>query len=546
MAEHESDTPLVYKKENGLLGLTEEGVKELETMVTSVDGQVYAFKPGVDTTTAAAGMARLSRSPNDFRAIIADEFINQGAENEELIRRVVTNYGDDSVMQLDSLQAVFEGVSQPAAKAIEHGRAAAGYLEQSSRYIRFDHVDEDGHYRYYTPEEFDDDTKAEYEENLNEVMGIYTDLYMKVREYIRITVEQPSDEKNRQAWLSATNAQALDSVRGLLPAAAKSTVGMAGSTQAFYNMILRMEAHPLPEVKKLGRQVLEAVRMVQPVFFERVDMPDRGGLISDNKETTRENSRELANEILERAAGLEQEQGPYVKLLSSEGSENELIAKILADHSSLAFGTILSVVEDLSDAEKQQVLDTYVGERYNRRVKPGRAFELPHYLFEVQCDFGAYRDIQRGRMVDGFNWQALQPNLGHARPAIIDEAGLTDEFERAFAISHETYDMLRERGYDDQAQYATLFGHNMRFTFMINARSLFHSAELRTTPQGHPSYRKVFMDMVEQVSEVHPFVTRYMTHLNKSEDEQLARLGAEIAKQRRLEALGVNSQESES
>lgn len=144
-------------------------------------------------------------------------------------------------------------------------------------------------------------------------------------------------------------------------------------------------------------------------------MPLRGQLASDNKRFTRADTRALADRLMA-DRGFEVVQGAHVKLLGVDGSEDELIAKILTDGSRYSYEQSAETVATLTDAEKQEVIETYVGTRYNRRVKPGRAFELPHYLFEIQCDYGAFRDIQRHRVVDGFEWQPLQPYLGHSRP----------------------------------------------------------------------------------------------------------------------------------
>jgi len=538
MPEREMREPLVRKTDEGLLKLTEAGREALDPIVTDVDGQVYAFKAGVDSTVAAASFARLSRSENGARVIIANEFMGFGQDekSDELLRRVVTMYGDDSVMQLHHMAVGIEDISNIATKKVENGRLAA-YLEQSTRYLRFDKKDEEGNYRYVVPEEFDEETKAEYKEKMDEVFDIYSALYEKSLAHILETQVKPEGVGER-AWHNACHAKACDSIRGLLPAATKATVGVVGSTQSFYNMILSLEAEKLPELKKIGREVLQAVRQVSPVFFERVDNPNRGGLVSENRATTRADSRDVALDIIERYEDrFEQQEGTYVRLQTYDGNEDELIAKILTDNSSYPYQQWIEVVETLGEDEKQEVLDAYVGDRENRRVKPGRAFETIQYNFEIQCDFGAFRDIHRHRMVDGFEWQLLSPDLGHARPEIIDEIDEVELYERAFQLSEETYDMLEDKGYDEQAQYATLFGHNMRFNFSINARSLFHSAELRTAVQGHPSYRKVYMQMVEQVEEVHPFITRYMKFLNTDDSAELARLDAERSQEQRLEAL---------
>jgi thymidylate synthase ThyX len=515
---------LVSRTSEGLLRLSEAGREEIAPWVTDAEGSVYAFTSESDPQAVSAAMARLSRNPNDLRTIIASEFMGEQGKDTALLRRVVNQFGDDSVMQLYPIQLVLEGVSNIATKEIEWGRLAA-YLEQSTRYLRFDKKDEAGNYAYYTPEEFDDDTTELYAKHMDGIFDIYSELYEKLRQHIMDTSSEP-EEKRDGAWRRACHAQACDGVRGLLPAATKATVGMAGSAQAVHNMILHLVSHELPEIRSLGEKALQAVRGVAPVFFERTDMPNRGGLISGHQKQTREATRELASRLLE-GVEVKEEAGPRVDLISADSTEDELVAKILNDASSYPYAAVLDVVGGMSEAEKQEVIEVYVGDRYNRRAKPGRAFEWPHYSFEAVCDYGAFRDIQRHRIVDGLEWQSLQTGLGHETPAIIQQAGLGEEYEDAFALSRDLHDTLKERGYDDQAQYATLFGHLMRFTIKMNARSMTHTAELRTTSQGHPTYRKVYQDMHAAIAEAHPLIAKAMKFVSQDEDDELARLGAE-------------------
>lgn len=534
--------PLVSKNEQGLRELTDEGHIALSSIVSDTDAQVYAIRKGENSRYAAGGMARLSRSPDDLRTIIAAEFLNRDTGSEDLLRRVITQFGDDSVAQLDFDQVVFEGVSNVATKKIEHGRPAIGYLEQSTRYLRFDFKDGEGNYKYVIPSEFDDQTAEDFKTNLDEIFDIYSALYLKAFEHIKNTSTTPLSQRDR-AWETSCHAQACDSVRGLLPAATKSTVGVAGSSQAIYNMILRLESEPLPEVKSLGAAALDAVRVVNPVFYERADNPNRGGLISANKAETRAASKANAKKFAEKFnESIEQEYGAYVQLQAIDGTKDELVAKIITDSGDLPYANVLNKVHELSEEEKDEILDDYVGTRDNRRVKPGRAFEMVRFTYEVQCDIGAYRDIQRHRIVDGFNWQNYQPYLGHDCPKVIDEIGGAELYERAFKLSQDTYELLQERGYEEQAQYAVLFGHNIRFSFAMNARELFHAAELRTAVQGHPSYRKVYMDMVEQAEVDAPYITRHMNFLNTDDNAELARLDAERAQAARLQALDVAQQ----
>jgi thymidylate synthase ThyX len=515
---------LVHKTEEGLLYLTEVGKERIKPWVTDIESDVYAFSSESDAQAVSAAMARLSRNSNDLRTIIASEFMGEEGKDLALLRRVVNQFGDDSVMQLYPMQMVFEGVSNLATKEIEWGRYAA-YLEQSTRYLRFDKKDQKGHYSYYTPSEFDDETKKMYEKHVDEIFDIYSELYEKLYEHTMSSSKVPENERDG-AWRRACHAQACDGVRSLLPAATKATVGVVGSAQAINNMLLHLLSHELPEMNTLGQKGLEAVRKVAPVFFERTDMPTRGGIVSDHRRITRDSTRELASDMLS-DMDVAAQSGPYVRMLSVDGSEDELVAKILFDASNFPSETIQAVVAKLPSEEKQKVITTYVGERYNRRAKPGRAFEFPHYLFEVQCDYGAFRDIQRHRLVDGLDWQMLHTELGHVTPDIIKEIGLKEKYEHAFDLSKELYQTLQERGYEQQAQYATLFGHIMRFNMKVNARSLTHTAELRTSSQGHPAYRKVYQDIHALVAKAHPNIAAAMRFVSTDEDEALARLGAE-------------------
>lgn len=533
MAEHaEQKVELVKKGENGRFFLSEAGREALEGWVTDIDGEVYSFFPEADDLMVSAAMARLSRNPNDLRTIMANEFMGQGDKKAELLTRVVTEYGDDSVMQLYGMQLVFEGISNIATKEVEWGRLAA-YLEQSTRYLRFDVKDESGHYSYYTPEEFDAKTAKQYEAYMDQIFDIYSELYAKMYVHIQSTSAVPESERDA-AWERACHAKACDSIRALLPSATKATVGMVGSAQAMHNMIIHMDAHPLPEMNRLGEKALSAVRAVAPVFFERTDRPDRGKLISNHQAETAKNVRDLVAELL-KSHEAEPKTGISVELLSADGDEDALIVKIISDASDQPFEVIQPLVKAMSDAEKQEMIETYVGDRYNRRAKAGRAFEYPHYSFEIQCDYGAFRDIQRHRMVDGMEWQTLQTELGHVRPSIIDEAGFTDLYEKAFSLSKEAHDTLVTEGYSLQAQYATLFGHIMRFSMKINARALMQSAELRTSQQGHASYRDIYQRMHAAVKKVHPNIAAAMKFVSMEEDEELARLGAERYQQQKAQ-----------
>ena len=193
---------------------------------------------------------------------------------------------------------------------------------------------------------------------------------------------------------------------------------------------------------------------------------------------------------------------------------------MLYEHSSLPLSVIDDEVSKWPLTKKTEVLKAYIGERLNRRHKPGRALEKAHYTWDLVCDYGIFRDLQRHRMVDNFQWQQLTARYGYDIPKIVEDAGLAEKFEQCFDTSLEMYSLMQDAGYTVEAQYVTLLGHKMRWQITYNAREAVHFHELRTSPQGHPGYRKLVQEMHEKLAEVHPLLAESMIFVNQDEDPE--------------------------
>jgi thymidylate synthase ThyX len=419
-------------------------------------------------------------------------------------------------------------------KKLEWGRLAS-YLEQSTRYIYYDKKDTSGHYKYYTPDHFDVQTKEQYEVYMNQIFDLYSSMVHKLTEYIVSTSSTPQDERDG-AWKGAVRAQACDAARPVLPVATKSTVGIFASGQALESLIMRLLSDPLPEARKTGEQMLTEARKVMATFLERADKPDRGGATMAYRANTREAVKKLAEQYLPvQHAGGDHE---AVQLTSFwPRNEFDLIPDMLYEHSSLSLKEITEEVSTWEYGKKQEIFDAYMGERLNRRHRPGRALEKAHYSWDLMCDYGIFRDLQRHRMVDDLEWQELTPRYGYETPKLIEEAGLDEQFQLCFDLSLRLHSLLQRAGYREEAQYATLLGHRMRWKVTYNAREAFHLHELRTSPQGHPGYRKLVQQMHEKLTEAHPGLGEAMKFVNQGEDAELTRLAAERYTQYKLQQL---------
>jgi dTMP kinase len=527
------DVEYLKKNKDGSYTVTTDGKIFLDTAVTSTDGNVYAFTDSLSPTTIAAAMARLSRRGDDMRVTLLDEFAGSAGKDAQLLQRVITAYGDDSVQQLVGIHMVVENASNLLTKKLEWGRLAS-YLEQSTRYIYFDQKDQNNRYRYYTPDDLPLALKNIYEETLDKIFDIYSAMVHKLTTYVREHSQVPENERD-VAFNGATRAQACDAIRAVLPVATKSTVGIYASGQALESLIMHLQSDELPEARKVGNQLLIEARKTLPTFLERADKPDRGGALVAYRANTYKAMRNLAEEKLSHNQGTLDDDIQLVDYWPR--NELDLLPHMLYEHSTMSLKDIKKEVMTWPYEQKLETFRTYMGERLNRRHKPGRALEVAHYSWDLLCDYGIFRDLQRHRMVDAFDWQQLTPRYGFDMPELVEQAGLADQYEQCFDLSAALYSQMQSEGFLLEAQYVTLLGHRMRWKITYNAREAFHLHEIRTSPQGHPGYRKLVKAMHEKVAEIHPLLTDAMCFVNKGEDEELSRLAAERYTQFKLSNL---------
>jgi thymidylate synthase ThyX len=511
---------------------TDEERVVLSRYVTNVDGPVFALS-GLPQVTAAALFARYSRSAKSLRRLLLDEFLigasAPGLEDapadagraraSELFGRVLAEYGDDSVAQLAGVHIACEQVSQPLAKAIEWGRLA-GYLEQSTRYIPYTDR-RDGRYRYHLdPELTASPSSTVYSDAMDGLFDTYCSLLDPLRQHLDRTLPTEDDEAARRR---AIRALALDLLRGVLPAGTVSNVGVFASPQACEQMVLRLRSHQLPEARAYAELVVAELQKVIPEFLTRLDRPDRGGVWVDYLADT---AAALDAAAVEVAPGVELS-GDGVRLLHwTEDGEDRILAASLLPHTEATLESLLETVRGLSAVRRAELFAAAVGERGNRRHRPGRGFEHCDYTFEVVSDYGAFRDLQRHRMLT-IQWQPLTPALGYEVPGTVEEAGLAPAWRSAVERAEAAYQLLVEE-LPEQAQYLVTLGHRLRYVIRMNAREAIHLIELRTSPQGHPHYRRVAQEMHRLVDEVaeHHLVAGAMRFVG-SDDVHLPRYASE-------------------
>jgi thymidylate synthase ThyX len=521
---------------------TEAERERLAPYFTNLDAPVFALV-NLPETVKGALFARYSRYPGTLRRLFLDEFADDlgagrdrwdGAEGKRaaaLYERVFVGYGDDSVAQLGGAHVACEWVSNVLTKILQRPRLGA-YLEQSTRYIAYDAPlpAPSGGYRYYR----DAALGRQYTQAMDELFSIYAALLPRVGAWAAERFP-PAAGEPAVAHARAIKAKALDLVRGLLPASSLSHVGIFASGQTYEQLILHLFAHPLPEARAYAQMILDAVKAVMPSFVSRVQRPDRGGewiayLEARAQAGERWGARlgvDPASRTPTDAPGAcSASAGPSVTLLRVDGSEHDLLAALLFESAGCAEETVRAAVAELGEDGRAALLADLVGVRGNRRHRPGRGFEALRYRFEIVSDYGAFRDLQRHRMLT-VQWQALSPALGAEVPEQVALAGCGDQYRRALEVSRNEYERLAGAGLRSCAPYALCLGYRIRYILDLNAREAMHLIELRSGREGHPSYRAIAHAMHARIASVHPAVAAAMTHVDRDTGPRLERLVSE-------------------
>jgi thymidylate synthase ThyX len=506
---------------------------------TNVDRRVFALRDLPEVVRGAL-FSRYSRTEKSLRRVLLDEFLGPEAPGsgsgpaggeagvgreraEEFYRRVLVEYGDDSVAELAGAHLAVEQVSILAAKALEDSRIGISPLEKSTRYVRFDRRGRDGRFPYYRGPEL---AHPAYERAADELFTAYAELLPPLLE--RVRAEHPPEAgETERAWRSATRARALDLLRGLLPAGALTNLGLYGNGRAFEYLLTKLAASELPECRVLAGEMHTELSQVIPAFVRRA-LDERHG-----RPTVAylEEARSRVAALAPRGPAEAPSPAP-VRLVDHEpDAERKVLAAALFPHSDRPLEQLGGAEVDLD-----RVLAALMAGRANRRHRAPRALEHVSYTFELVANFGAYRDLQRHRMLTQ-DRQLLGVDLGYDLPPDLGRYGLDARFRAAVEGAAAAQRELATALGPVLAQYVVPLAHRVRWYVRLNLREVYHLCELRTGVQGHPDYRRLAQEMFREVRRVHPRLAAYARFVDLEPAGELERRAAERRRDRRLAEL---------
>lgn len=533
---------------------SEEEKEELKGHFTNADRAVFAIITPRQVDRGAL-MSRYSRTDKSMRRVFLDEFARNPGRGEEFYRKVLLEYGDDSVGELGEAQMALEGISNIAAKKIEDRRIGLSYLEKSSRYVAFDQKTA-GMYRYCREPRIMSSRHADrYVQACNLSFDTYSRSipalikFLQEREPIErfsffdshsqsdrpfaSLVEEKDIDSAARIYRATIRAKALDLLRGLLPASTLTNVGITGNGRAYEYLLSLMHGSALAEVRLLAEQMSAELQAVIPSFVRRAN-DSHGQALQDYISKTSADMAALAGRHL---SGVEHEQpapGPVVRLLEFEGpskAEVKVASAALYEHArGQSLAEITSVVEKMPAQDRHEIIRAYTRHRQNRRQRPGRAFEMADYVFELFTNFGMFRDLHRHRVLT-MERQLLSTRHGYDLPPELQEAGLDREFRECMEHSADAYSQMAGE-MPEEAQYVVNFAYRYPYFIKMNLREACHMLELRTVPQGHPDYRTVCQQMYSQIKAVHPVLAEGLKFVDMN-PYRLERLDSEKRTERK-------------
>jgi thymidylate synthase ThyX len=525
---------------------TDEEKSILKSHFSNSDRAVFAITTPRQVDRGAL-MSRYSRTDKTMRRIFLNEFANNSKRGEEFYQKILLEYGDDSVAELGEAQVAVEWISNIAAKKIEDHRIGLSYLEKSSRYVAYDRK-VNGRYKYHREEKVMASPYADqyiqtcdyafdtYSKNIQpmqkfikEIKPIEDFLFfdsLSKQEVLYGNLNSSTDiESARRVYESTIKAKTLDVLRSILPASTLTNLGITGNGRAFEYLLSTMFASDLAEIKLLAGQLYAELDIIIPAFIKRAN--DKYGqslqrYITDTKKAI----SVIAQQSL---TGIEIDSSPQnVKLLNYEDNfeaEVKVASAILYDSAvGHSLEKIIHYIKSAPEHERHKVIQTFAKFRNNRRQRPGRAFEMTQYTFELFTNFGMFRDLHRHRILT-MERQLLSTKHGYDIPPEIYGLDILKDFKDCMYKSHEVYEMIVKKK-PEEAQYVVNFAYKYPYFMQINLREACHMIELRTIPQGHPDYRTVCQEMFRQIKEVHPILASGIKFVDLNTYE-LERFGAE-------------------
>ena len=452
--------------------------------------RVYVLDGKTEENIAMA-MAVTSRSPEPFDKILSQ--IDE-KKSSNFLEKFYISYGHGSIADTAFIHIAIENISQIAVKALENTRLAA-YQEKSTRYqiITRENTVE--------PKEIADSKSHKL---YCETIDLLYDLYDKFVEVLLDQARKTDKRKENESegtYENRIRIPVIDRCRLIMPTAVICNVGMTMSGRSIEYTIAKLVSSPLSEVRDLGQEIRKVAIKKLPILVK----------FSDPIKYQIKLEKQLEGDT-QKLLGKKVKTHPKLKPVDLVAHDKDALERVICASmerfSGVSYKEIKGKIKKLSQLKKVKFFDTVMGSRKERHDKPLRELESTSYTFDIVCDFGAFKDLQRHRIT----MQTIQPlttALGYEEPINLEETGMAEEYRDVMKKAAKAYETIAQK-YPDEAQYIVPMAYRRRFLFHMNLREATYIIELRSRPQGHISYRRIAWQMWDEINRVHPYFAKHI------------------------------------
>jgi thymidylate synthase ThyX len=488
--------------------------------------EVYAVH-GADPEVLAYAMAKYSRSSLSMKESLR-EISSQRAEH--FLNTFYFQYGHRSIADLAHVAFAVERLSLLAAIILVDEQRWDGQ-ERSTRYQNFRKSG------WYLPDfSSSPASRVVFTEAIQALFAEYHVSTERMFEHLKLRTARPPEMKE-EAFNRIMKARAFDVARYLLPLAANTSLGQIVNARTLETQISRLLSDPHEEVRQLGERLREAaagsawnvqgealsalqrsIAALDPALGVTAEAlltrevktaPTLVKYAAPNDYVTvTRGELAAAAAALMNDAPIETPVDLAVDLVEDQPLEIDLATTLLYGVSHYSYRQLARQVASLDEARRNEIIA--LGARHRgRHDELLRAFSAGQSLrFDILMDIGGFRDMHRHRRCV----QILQPFTnahGYEVPEGLADAGLLQQYHSAMKQAHAAFGKVSQAGLEENARYVLPLGTRTRALFKMDFAEALYIAELRSTPAGHFSYRRVAWEMYQAVARRHPALAPY-------------------------------------
>ncbi len=453
--------------------------------------------------TVAVAYARISRDPSPVTEL-REKAISDVEAARRSARSIIFDLNHQSVAEHATFNFDILDISRLCVEALQWHRLCS-YTEKSQRYQELAG-------EFVLPVEFQGDDRSLFEKCLKKQTEVYALAFPVLLDYFK---QKHPEMMSSKRDLRIVEGYAKEDARYAMGLAVRAQLGFTANARNLEYIIRALRAHPLREMQELGEEFYRLAGAIAPSLI----------LLTDPSEYEKEFGRPLSEDyftethscareiVAEFAREFKQDQtvdiSPYsekndVKLIntSSEPDRSLLIAIVHAHTSEPSEYCAQMADHLLQNREKAENLIKGFLKHSNPWEAATREFEIVDFTFEIVLSAACFGQMKRHRMTTQLV-QPYDPELGYTYPPSILEAGLTDDFERLYEETSETFYRLK-KVHTPAAQYVLTNGHRRRMLMKADARELYHISRLREDVHAQWDIRQVSAGMLARAREKAP------------------------------------------